>query len=80
MSRVFYAGSCKNAEFTCPRKFQWTYLPNGRTMAMTSVRPDFQLLIETALVWPGEGDDENIGGDPILRREQGGFWIFIDCQ
>ena len=54
MSRVFYAGSCKNAEFTCPRKFQWTYLPNGRTMAMTSIRPDFQLLIETAVVLPGE--------------------------
>ena len=44
--------------------FQWTYLPNGRTMAVTSVCPDLLLLIETAVVQPGEGGDENIGGTP----------------
>ena len=48
--------------------FQWTYLPNGRTMAMTSVCPDLLLLIETAVVQPGEGGDENIGGTPSYRE------------
>ena len=42
--------------------FQWTYLPDGRKMAMTSVCPDLLLLIETAVDQPGEGGDENIGG------------------
>ena len=50
--------------------FQWTYLPNGQTMAMISVGPDLLLLIEMAVVQPVERGDENIGGDPVLQRDE----------